>query len=354
MLRWLTSTVFITLILLGCTAGPESGSFDPNEPKAHHTQTGFRNLYIDDTKKAGFFDFIFNVRYKENWPDEEELRAKPPTPVIPVNLVQLKLPPKQELQVTWLGHSTLLIQYRGINILTDPIFSDRASPFTFAGPRRYVDPAISLQDLPKIDAIVISHDHYDHMDETTIQSIGNSAHWYVPLGNAALLNNVGVNEVTELDWWESARLGDITFTLTPTQHWSGRGLFDRYKTLWGSWAIKFNATGRNIWFGGDTGYNEVQFKEIGEKQGPFDLSFIPIGAYEPRWFMKNSHINPNEAVKIHKDIKSFKSIGIHWGTFVLTSEEVTLPPIELEKAAREFGLTPDEFITLPIGGTFVD
>lgn len=339
-------------LLAGCSLPQEVSDFDPKAPKAHHTATGFRNLYMDDSKKAGFFDFLFNVRYKEDWPDEEELRLSTPTPQVSVNLSLLKSPPHTELLVTWLGHSTLLIQYQGLNILTDPIFSDRASPFSFAGPRRYTDVALRMEDLPPIDAVVISHDHYDHMDTATIEAIGNSAHWYVPLGNAALLNSVKVTNVTELDWWEAAELADVKFILTPTQHWSGRGLFDRYQTLWGSWTIDFKDQSQKLWFGGDTGYNDVQFKEIGDKLGPFNMSFIPIGAYEPRWFMKNAHVNPEEAVKIHQDIKSEKSIGIHWGTFVLTSEEVTRPLIDLKIAVQKYGLAADAFITLPVGGSY--
>lgn len=340
-------------MLIGCTSIADKNIFDPNSPLAHHTATGFRNLYIDDSQKAGFFSFIFNVRFKEDWPDEEKLRLNPPTPTVPVNLPKIERPPSHKIQTTWLGHSTVLIQHQGINILTDPMFSDRASPVSFAGPRRYTDPALHIEDLPKIDAVVISHDHYDHMDEATINALGNSVHWYVPLGNKALLGDNGITNVTELDWWQSAQMDDVKFTLTPTQHWSGRGLFDRYQTLWGAWAIEFTATDQRIWFGGDTGYNEIQFREIGDRLGPFDLSFIPVGAYEPRWFMKNYHVNPEEAVKIHQDVKSEKSIGIHWGTFVLTSEPVTLPPIELKKAAKENGLSAADFITLPIGGTFV-
>lgn len=338
------------LLAAGCTSAEETAPFDPKAPKAHHTKDGFRNLYVDSAGKKGLFDFLFKVRFKENWPDEDELRKASPTPRVPVKIENLKSPPTSVIQATWIGHSTFLIQYRGKNILTDPIFSDRASPVTFAGPLRYSDPALSINDLPPIDAVVISHNHYDHMDEATIQAIGNRSKWLVPLGNAELLKQSGITNVVELDWWEDVKFGDILFTLTPTQHWSGRGLFDRFKALWGSWAIDFTKDNSKLWFGGDTGYNPIQFKEIGERLGPFHLSFIPIGAYDPRWFMKESHTNPEEAVKIHQDIRSAKSIGMHWGTFVLTSEPVEEPPIALRKAAKKAGLKEGEFITLPIGG----
>ncbi len=351
--RPLLSLLFLGLILpllIGCSSAEEAKPFDPTAPLAHHTDTGFRNLYGEGPKKGGFFNFLFNVRLAEDWPDEDALREAPPIPRVPVDFARLKSPPSDDLQVTWIGHSTLLIQYRGLTILTDPMFSERASPLSFIGPRRYTDPALSLEDLPPLDAIVISHNHYDHMDNATIEAIGNSARWLVPLGNAALLAESGVTNVTELDWWQETRVKDITFTLTPTQHWSARGLFDRNKTLWGSWAMNFGGSGVNLWFGGDTGYNDVQFREIGEKLGPFNLSFIPIGAYEPRWFMKDAHANPADAVQIHQDVRSDKSIGIHWGTFVLTSEEVTQPPIALKAALKEAGLPDNVFITLPLGG----
>ncbi len=344
------SILALLAFLFACSSTEESSNFDPTAPKAHHTATGFRNLYSEDSKKPGFFDFIFKVRLQENWPDEGELRLNSPTPKVDVDLNRIRKPPSEELQVTWIGHSTLLIQYDGLAILTDPMFSDRASPVSFAGPRRYMAPALSIDDLPPIDAIIISHNHYDHMDEETIQAIGNKAKWFVPLGNAKLLAQNGVTNVVERDWWETATLKDVSFTLTPTQHWSGRGLFDRYETLWGSWAIQFAKADTRLWFGGDTGYNDIQFKQIGDRYGPFDLSFIPIGAYEPRWFMKTAHVNPVEAVKIHQDIKSESSIGIHWGTFVLTSEEVDEPPKILKKALQEAGLPLDEFIALPVGG----
>ncbi|WP_169569320.1 MBL fold metallo-hydrolase [Sneathiella limimaris] len=340
----------LALILSACSGMKETAEFDPTAPNAHHTPTGFRNLYVDDSQKSGFFDFLFKVRFAEDWPDEDLLKENPPIARTEVDLSKLKDPPADLLQVTWIGHSTLLIQYDGLNVLTDPMFSDRASPVSFAGPLRYTDPAISIEDLPPIDAIVISHNHYDHMDEDTIAAIGNSAHWLVPLGNKALLETNGVTNVTELDWWQKATLRDVTLTLTPTQHWSGRGLFDRFETLWGSWAIQFPKADVNLWFGGDTGYNDVQFKQIGNRLGPFNLSFIPVGAYEPRWFMKKSHVNPAEAVQIHQDIRSQSSIGIHWGTFVLTTEKVTEPPVALKQAVKEAGLPEDAFITLPIGG----
>ncbi|MFT6558850.1 MBL fold metallo-hydrolase [Sneathiella sp.] len=344
--------IIILFVVSGCSTSHELQPFDPTRPKAHHTQDGFRNLYLDDTQKAGFFDFLFKVRLQSNWPDENALAKMPPTPRVSVDIASITSPPDNDLQVTWIGHSTLLIQFDGINILTDPMFSERASPFSFAGPKRYTAPALSIDQLPDIDAVIISHNHYDHMDLATIQAIGNKTKWLVPLGNARLLQEVGITNVIELDWWEKIDFKGMVLTLTPTQHWSARGLFDRFATLWGSWAVQFPAQNRSFWFGGDTGYNDIQFKQIGEKFGPFDLSFIPIGAYAPRWFMKGSHVDPEEAVLIHQDIKSEQSIGIHWGTFVLTSEPVEEPPIALKKALKKAGIPQNSFLALPIGETY--
>ncbi len=334
----------------GCATAEETTPFDPKAPKAHHTADGFRNLYVDDAGKKGLFTFLFDVRLKEDWPDEGLLIENPPTPTVSLDPGKLTKPDASAIQVTWIGHSTFLIQHNGKNILTDPIFSDRASPFSFAGPRRYTKPAIALKDLPPIDAVIISHNHYDHMDADTIRQLGNKPKWFLPLKNADLFKDAGITNIAELDWWENSDLASVTFTLTPAQHWSGRGLFDRFKALWGTWAIRFEDTNVNLWFGGDTGYNNIQFKEIGEKLGPFDLSLIPIGAYAPRWFMRASHSDPAEAVKIHQDIRSRQSIGMHWGTFVLTSEPVMEPPKALEKALQEANLPENSFITLPIGG----
>ncbi|MEP3244141.1 MAG: MBL fold metallo-hydrolase [Sneathiella sp.] len=342
--------IMVLALASGCASAEEALPADPTAPRAHHTEDGFRNLYVDDQSKKGLFTFLFDVRLKEDWPDEDNLIEDPPIAQKKPDLARINNPDKSEIQTTWIGHSTFLIQHNGINILTDPIFSDRASPVSFAGPLRYTKPALKLEDLPPIDAVIISHNHYDHMDEATIRSLGNTPKWFIPLKNVDLFKASGITNVAEMDWWDKRRFKTMDITFTPAQHWSGRGLFDRYKALWGSWAIRFTDTQANLWFGGDTGYNDVQFKQIGEKLGPFDLSLIPIGAYAPRWFMRYSHASPEEAVKIHQDIRSRNSIGMHWGTFVLTAEPATEPPAMLAKAAKAAGLKEGSFLSLPIGG----
>jgi N-acyl-phosphatidylethanolamine-hydrolysing phospholipase D len=232
-------------------------------------------------------------------------------------------------------------------VLTDPIFSERASPFAFMGPKRSVPPALSLEQLPPIDFVLISHNHYDHLDEYTVKTLGDRPTWVVPLGYKQWFTDLGVAKVVEFDWWDQREIAAATIIATPSQHWTGRGLSDRYKALWASWAVQIG--GFKFWFAGDTGYNVRIFTEIGARSGPFDLALIPIGGYEPRWFMKDMHINPEEAVAIHKDIRSKYSLGIHWGTFPLTAEPIDEPPERLREAAKS--LQDSVFVTYPLGAT---
>jgi len=257
--------------------------------------------------------------------------------------------------VTWIGHSTVLIQHQGANVLTDPILSERASPLPFAGPRRRSAPALTLEELPPIHVVVISHNHYDHLDAPTIRALGNGPRYFVPLGVGRWLADRGIDpaRVTEMDWWDadSVRLPQTQLEViaTPSQHFSGRSLTDRNRTLWAAWAIRWDDF--SVWFGGDTGYNDVQFKATGERLGAFDLGIIPIGAYLPRDFMQVVHVDPAEAVKIHRDIRARRSIGVHWGTFELAAEPLLAPPQELARAAAQAGLAAEDFTTLAVGET---
>ena len=311
----------------------------------HHTDSGFRNLFIKNDAKS--FGDMWKWKVQGDGPrgTSKERRS---VPRIPIDQEALKSPPEKP-QVTWIGHSTVLFQMGGKTVITDPIFSKRCSPVSFAGPKRYQEPALTVEQLPTIDFAVISHNHYDHLDKDSVLALGNEVHWFVPLGLKSWFTNLGIENVTEMDWWQEITIKNVRVVATPTQHWSARGVLDRFETLWASWLIEID--GVRFWFGGDTGYNPVQFKEIGERFAPIDLAAIPIGAYEPRWFMKDMHVNPQEALLIHNDIGARWSFGIHWGTFQLTDEAPLDPRNDLLRFRDQMGLSEDDFTTLAIGET---
>uniref|UniRef100_A0A8C5QI60 N-acyl-phosphatidylethanolamine-hydrolyzing phospholipase D n=1 Tax=Leptobrachium leishanense TaxID=445787 RepID=A0A8C5QI60_9ANUR len=260
---------------------------------------------------------------------------------------------KNGIRVTWLGHASVMVEMDGLIFLTDPIFSQRASPFSFAGPKRYRGPPCTVDQLPRIDAVVISHNHYDHLDYKTVSSLnerfGTELRWFVPLGLLSWMQSCGCENVIELDWWEQNCVpghDEVTFVFTPTQHWCKRGAFDDNKVLWGSWSV-LGPTNR-FFFAGDTGYCSA-FEQIGKRFGPFDVAAIPIGAYAPRWFMKHQHVDPEEAVRIHVDIHAKKSLAIHWGTFALANEYYLEPPVKLSEALQRCGLNADDFFVLNHG-----
>ena len=245
----------------------------------------------------------------------------------------------------WIGHATYLINNDDVTILTDPIFSKRASPIGFAGPKRMIPPAMTLDDLPKIDVVVVSHNHYDHLDIWSLKKLfklNSETIFMVPAGDKKRLVKAGIRNVIEMNWWDIFRVSNTEFHFTPVQHWSKRGLFDRNKSLWGGWFIKTHELA--LYHAGDTGYSS-DFKTTYERLGSPDYSFIPIGAYDPRWFMKDSHVNPEEAVQIALDLKTPHSFGMHWGTFTLTDEPVLEPPARLKEALKKQNLESDFFIS---------
>ncbi|MGD9076433.1 MAG: MBL fold metallo-hydrolase [Desulfobacteraceae bacterium] len=331
----LSVLTFISLFSLTCAA-PKT-----EQSKPHHTKDGFRNVYITDDSR--FFDFLkwrWN-RLGKDIPGPEDYDFP-----LAKNDAEFLRSNNEKTTLTWIGHATVLLQLKGKNILTDPHFSERASPVRWAGPKRVVPPGIPLQELPPIHMVVISHDHYDSLDEQTLVKLhqragGEKTQFFVPLGLKSWFEGLGIRRVIELDWWDRHEEADLEITAVPVQHWSQRGLSSRNKTLWAGWVIQANEF--RFFFAGDTGY-APHFKEIGNKLGPFDLSAIPIGAYEPRWFMRNYHINPEEALQIHLDVRSKKSVAIHWGTFMLTDEPLDEPPRRLEKARSENGRPEEEFL----------
>ena len=264
--------------------------------------------------------------------------------------------------VTWLGHATVLAQFGGVNLLTDPHCSHRASPLSFSGPQRAQPPAIALERMPPIDLVLVSHNHYDHLDDTTVRALaeqpGGSPLFVVPLGLGKWFARRGLARVHELDWWESLQAWGVEVTLTPVRHWSARALGDRMASLWGGFAVL--APDLHLYFGGDTGWSPTNFaatrthfaaRQTHGAGGGFDIALLPIGSYEPRWFMAPQHVNPEEAVRIHQALGAKRSLGIHWGTFELTDEALDEPPRQLIQAVRAQGLSAEDFGVMPIGDT---
>ncbi|RNA02301.1 N-acyl-phosphatidylethanolamine-hydrolyzing phospholipase D [Brachionus plicatilis] len=257
----------------------------------------------------------------------------------------------KKFKVIWIGHATSLINFQNMIILMDPLFTERDSAFKFSGRKRYRPVPIKIERIPKIDAVIISHNHYDHLDYKSILALhnkfGDLLNWFVGKGTGEWFNSCGINNnVHELTWWQSKKIRDLEFIFAPAQHWSSRSINDRNKALWGGWIIKGHSS--KIYFAGDTGYCPA-FKEIGQKYGPFDFSFIPIGAYEPRWMMGPQHVDPEEAVKIHLDVKSNKTFAIHWGTLSLASEHYMEPKEKLSEILAKLELDQNSFVTLKHG-----
>lgn len=271
-----------------------------------------------------------------------------------VPVVQL-LPPARmgnEITITMIGHSTFLWQTPVGTIITDPVFAERVGPFDLIGPKRVRSPGIRRADLPPIDLVLLSHNHYDHCDLTSLRAIiaRDSPVCITTLGNADLLRELGAASVIELDWWQQSGAWKVPVTLIPAQHFSGRGLLDRNRTLWGGFVVEL--PGCRALFAGDSGYG-AHFAEIGKRLGPFDVACIPIGAYDPRWFMRDIHTDPEEAVRAHIDLGSRLSIAMHWGTFQLTAEAINAPVEALAQAQQKLGVADEAFRVLDSGQTIV-
>jgi N-acyl-phosphatidylethanolamine-hydrolysing phospholipase D len=293
---------------------------------------------------------------------------RPPTvetPKVPPNLDLLMrnavAGSAMERTATWIGHATALIQADGLNILTDPVFSRRASPVSFLGPQRAHPPGIGIAALPMVDVVVISHNHYDHLDKKSIETLarqpGGSPLFIVPIGIKRWLERLRITRAVELNWWESYTHRGVQFHFTPAQHWSGRSLVDRNQTLWGSWAVL--GAECHWFFSGDTGYSpdfvdiskHFSSRQTAQRGGGFDLALIAVGACEPRWFMQPQHVNPAEAVQIHLDLNAKRSVGIHWGTFQLSDEPLDHALSTIGAARAHLGVTPEAFALIPIGET---
>jgi L-ascorbate metabolism protein UlaG (beta-lactamase superfamily) len=250
--------------------------------------------------------------------------------------------------VTFIGHATFLIQTAAGNILTDPMYSQRAGPLNVIGPRRVRQPAVPFDDLPPVSIVLLSHNHYDHCDLRTLEMLAERFDPIVvtPLGNGELIRSAGLRRIEELEWWQAAKSVALPITLTPARHFSARTPLDRNRALWGGFVLV--AGGTRIFFAGDTAYAPF-FSDVRERLGPIALALLPIGAYEPRWFMQSVHMNPAEAVQAHMDLGASESIGMHFGTFQMTTEGIDEPLRALEEACLTRRIPPLGFRTLGFG-----
>jgi N-acyl-phosphatidylethanolamine-hydrolysing phospholipase D len=328
----------------------------PSARPSHHAPDGtFRNPW-PDSEPRGWRDVL-------RWTLERRGQPRAPTPprgsfetATPV--VAYPRATSSEDTATWIGHSTILLQVGGLNILTDPVFSERAFPVQWLGPQRVMAPALSLEALPPIDVVLLSHSHYDHLDKPAVKRLARlhpQATWVLPLGLAAYLREWGVQKTLELDWWQRVEVQGLVVTATPARHFSARRLGDRNRSLWCGFALEI--AGRRAWFAGDTAYHP-EFGQIGARCGPFDLVMVPVGAYDPRWFMHVVHVDPEEAVQAFVDLiepAKVESIplmlAIHWGTFRLTDEPMDEPPRRTTARWQELGLDADRLWIAKFGET---
>lgn len=348
---------------------------------SHHRDDGrFQNPWPVAAEDEGLrrrvwrlaFDWLVGRRLGRLPPDPEpgaipETRAVPARPCLPD-----ADPPGSDgtsssairAQVTWLGHASCLVQLPGLNLLTDPVFSRRCSPVGFMGPARFVDAPLTVEELPPIHAVLLSHDHYDHLDRDTVDALhrrfGEGLLWFTPLGYRRWFASRGITRVVERDWWDEATLpgGAYRAVCTPARHWTRRRPFGANTRLWCGWAVLpvgevGEAPGARVWFVGDSGACPA-FHEIGQRLGPFDISLVPIGAYEPRWFMAAAHMNPEEAVETYVAGGGRGAfVGIHWGTWRLTFEDPLEPPVRVDSAWAREGLPQEDLHVLPHGGAVV-
>lgn len=356
MTKWILSAVaFLALATLLTLLGPPDSSGDPPRGSAapprppHHTDRGFRNPQ-PEARLQGFKHFF-------KWRGEARFAERPRFEEV-VNTLPVAEPcwraidaPGDSLVATWIGHATFLLQMDGLNILTDPIFSERCSPVQFAGSRRVTPMPLDPARLPQIDCVVISHNHYDHLDKGSVRLLGNGPTWVVPLGLKRWFARQGITNVVELDWWDRVGLSNGgVVTCVPAQHFSNRSPGDRNKTLWAGWVLA--TPGHRVYFAGDTGYGP-HLAEIGARTGPPDLALLPIGSYRPEWFMLPIHTNPAQVVQAHLDLSAGRTIGMHWGTFILSDEPILEPPRLFRESAEEAGLTEEEIIVLRHGQTVI-
>lgn len=315
-----------------------------NGPTSDHFD-GRHFFNPDSPAGRSFKDFLRWRRTSQPkpWPTWVENRARPN---LPTQLAQ------GQIALTFINHITFLLQSPGLNVLTDPVYSERASPLRNRGPKRVRAPGLPFDQLPKIHLVLVSHNHYDHLDLDTLMRLEatHAPHFVTTLGNKVFLQQHGLRAVHELDWWQSIEVANTTVSVTPAQHWSTRGPGSRNRSLWGGFLTRMGTA--NVFFAGDTGYAK-HFKEIHQRHGAVDLALLPIGAYEPRWFMRDQHMNPDDAVRAHLDLQARLSVASHFGCFQLTDEAFDDPLIDLDTARRRHHVPPESFQALETGETRV-
>lgn len=340
------STSALVLAVLVCAGCAGVGGPVPGAPP-HHRERGFANpnpAFVHPT-----FWAIQKFRLSRLWRGISANRPVPDLPRTANDGAALRANSGRPT-VTWVGHATLLVQLDGVNVLTDPIWSERAGPTSWLGPRRLNAPGVRFEDLPPIHAVVVSHSHYDHLDRSTVERLARThrPRFFVPLGLKAWLADLGITDVEELDWWQSRTLRDVTFVCTPVQHWSGRTPWDTDRRLWSGWALAGRE--RRLFFGGDTGYWDG-FRDVGARLGPFDLVAVSIAAYEPPEIMQHTHTTPEQSLELFAAVRGRRFVAMHWGTFDLGDEPIAEPPRRLQAEARRLGLDDERVWILRHGET---
>lgn len=341
-MTWILSAILIIVLLtiiIGFVLsgpgykGPKSDHFDG---KIFSNPNGLAAQNLIGVMKYGI------TRKPEKWIKNYETAVR--TDPIPTSNLN-------EVQISFVNHSTFLIQIGGYNILTDPIWSKRCSPFQWVGPERMRPPGIGMDLLPKIDLVLLSHNHYDHLDVNSIKDIvkKDNPKFIAPLGVGKFLSKLGVEKYNEFDWGQEEQFGNISIKGVAANHFTSRGLFDRDKTLWCGYLLNFD--GYKLYFMGDSGYGP-NFKVLGEQEKTIDLALIPIGAYLPKWFMSPIHVSPSEAVQVHQDINAKQSIAMHFGTFPLADDGMHTPVTELKKSLALNGISEEEFMVPDEGGVY--
>lgn len=351
MIMWKKAVLALVAVLLVGTTAVVALGWSLSAPVSGHTisrlqdSPQYRGGVFVNHEPESAFELTWASLKDEFFGDQQRV-PNGEIPVIPVDPKIFNTDPVQGLRTTWLGHASVLIEIDGRRILTDPMFSERASPFGFIGPKRFHPVPITLENLSGIDAVVISHNHYDHMDEATIRYLAaQGTRFFVPIANGDQLRawDVPEKQITESDWWAEESLGNLTIIATPARHYSSRGLFDYQETLWASWSLI--GPEHRIFYSGDTGYSAA-FKEIGDRFGPFDVNIIKIGSYGPGEMWHDIHMPPEESIKVHQDVGGKIMLPVHWGTFNLGRHAWDEPIKRAGAAARQAGV---EMVTPRVG-----